>query len=46
MKDTTEIRRGEELDTGKLRAFLRENLNATTDEIEISQFPAGSSNLT
>lgn len=46
MKDTTEIRPGEEINAENLRAFLRENLGATTDEIEVSQFPAGSSNLT
>ncbi len=46
MKDTTEIRAGEELNTENLQTFLRENLNVKTDEITISQFPAGSSNLT
>jgi len=42
MKDTTEIRLGEELNAENLRAFLRENLGTAMDEIEISQFPAGS----
>ena len=46
MKDTTEIRKGEELDKEKLSAFLENNLTETTGEIEISQFPAGASNLT
>ncbi len=46
MKDTAEIRPGEELNAENLHSFLRENLNQKTDEIEISQFPAGSSNLT
>ncbi|CAN5266310.1 phosphotransferase family protein [soil metagenome] len=46
MKDTTKIRLGEELNTENLQTFLRENLNVKTDEIKISQFPAGSSNLT
>lgn len=46
MKDTKPIRPGEELDTEKLVDFLRENLNIETAEIEISQFPGGSSNLT
>ncbi len=46
MKDTAEIRPGEELNAENLHSFLRENLSAETDEIEISQFPAGSSNLT
>ncbi len=46
MKDTTDIRLGEELNTENLQTFLRENLDVKTDEITISQFPAGSSNLT
>jgi aminoglycoside phosphotransferase (APT) family kinase protein len=46
MKDTQPIRQGEELNETNLAEFLRENLNAKTDEIEIKQFPAGSSNLT
>ena len=46
MKGTVEIRPGEELNAENLHSFLRKNLNAKTDEIEISQFPAGSSNLT
>lgn len=46
-RDTEPIRAGEELNEANLRAFLRENLGAReTGEIEISQFPAGSSNLT
>ena len=46
MSDTKPIREGEELDEANLQEFLRENLNAKTGEIKISQFPAGSSNLT
>lgn len=46
MKDTKPIRQGEELDAENLRNFLREKLNVKTDEIDISQFPGGSSNLT
>ena len=46
MKDTEPIRQGEELNAENLRQFLRENLNELSDYIEISQFPAGSSNLT
>ena len=46
MSDTKPIRHGEELNAGNLKTFLRENINAETAEIEISQFPAGSSNLT
>ncbi len=46
MSDTNPIRQGEELDAKNLQSFLRENLNIKTDDIEISQFPGGSSNLT
>lgn len=46
MEDTKQIRTGEELNAENLRDFLREKLNLKTDEIEILQFPAGSSNLT
>ncbi len=46
MSDTKPIRYGEELNEKNLVEFLRENLNVKTDEIEISQFPGGSSNLT
>ncbi len=46
MNDTKPIRQGEEFNTENLVEFLRENLNSKTDEIEISQFPGGSSNLT
>lgn len=46
MNDTKPIRQGEELNAENLQTFLRKNLNLITDEIEISQFPGGSSNLT
>ena len=46
MNDTKPIRQGEELNTENLAEFLREKLNLKTNEIEISQFPAGNSNLT
>lgn len=46
MSDTKPIRQGEELNTENLQNFLREKLNVSSDEIEISQFPGGSSNLT
>ena len=46
MNDTKPIRQGEELNAAGLAEFLRENLGFNTDEIEISQFPGGSSNLT
>lgn len=45
-QDTKPIRHGEELNVENLQAFLRENLDVKTDEIEILQFPSGSSNLT
>jgi aminoglycoside phosphotransferase (APT) family kinase protein len=45
-EDTKPIRQGEELNAANLREFLRENFDLKNDEIEISQFPAGSSNLT
>ena len=46
MDDTLPIRQGEELNHENLQHFLRDNLDLNADEIEISQFPAGSSNLT
>ncbi len=46
MNDTKPIRQGEEFNAENLQTFLRENLNLKVDEITISQFPAGSSNLT
>lgn len=46
MQDTKPIRSGEELNEANLAEFLREKLNVETDEIKISQFPGGSSNLT
>lgn len=46
MNDTKPIRPGEELDTEKLVDFLREEVSIKSAEIEISQFPGGSSNLT
>jgi aminoglycoside phosphotransferase (APT) family kinase protein len=45
-EDTKPIRPGEELAEANLREFLQANFPETTGEIEISQFPAGSSNLT
>ena len=46
MNDTKTIRPGEELNAENVGEFLREKLNLKSGEIEISQFPAGSSNLT
>jgi aminoglycoside phosphotransferase (APT) family kinase protein len=45
-RDTKPIRAGEELNEANLKGFLQEKLHLETGEIEISQFPAGSSNLT
>ena len=45
-RDTKPIRPGEELNETKLQAFLSENLDIKSGEIEILQFPSGSSNLT
>ncbi len=45
-QDTKPIRPGEELNETKLAGFLSENLDITSGEIEILQFPSGSSNLT
>jgi aminoglycoside phosphotransferase (APT) family kinase protein len=46
MSDTKPIRQGEELNKAELSEFLRDKLNLKADEIEILQFPGGSSNLT
>jgi aminoglycoside phosphotransferase (APT) family kinase protein len=44
--DTKPMRPGEELGEDNLREFLLASFPEATGEIEISQFPAGSSNLT
>jgi aminoglycoside phosphotransferase (APT) family kinase protein len=44
--DTATIRSGEELDIQRLSAYLHDHLGVETDEVNITQFPAGSSNLT
>jgi aminoglycoside phosphotransferase (APT) family kinase protein len=46
MSDTKPIRHGEELNEANLQEFLHANFPEAKGEIEISQFPAGSSNLT
>ncbi|NOT46299.1 MAG: phosphotransferase family protein [Acidobacteria bacterium] len=46
MKETTEVRAGEELDVVSLAAYLREKLVNGAGPVEIAQFPGGSSNLT
>ena len=51
--DTRPVRSGEELDWGRLEAWLRENLHASNipdldlrERMEVAQFPGGHSNLT
>lgn len=46
--DTIPVRKGEELNTDRLDAFLIENIEGLSKEapLEIEQFPAGASNLT
>ena len=46
MNESAPIRKGEELDTTSLSRYLRARLDNTEGEIEVEQFPAGSSNLT
>ena len=42
----TEIRQGEELDMGKLLAYLQQKLPANNGPLSLRQFPGGFSNLT
>jgi aminoglycoside phosphotransferase (APT) family kinase protein len=44
--EVTEVRAGEELDERSLSEFIRSNFSTPVSDLEISQFPAGSSNLT
>lgn len=44
--ETRPIRKGEELDAERLRAFLSERFDTHHNDLVIEQFPAGSSNLT
>ena len=46
MAETRAVRPGEEIDIERLSAFLRQELDLSNGEIEVEQFPAGSSNLT
>lgn len=46
MTDTQPVREGEELDADALRQYLCAELGENARDLEISQFPAGSSNLT
>jgi len=45
-RDTEKIRQGEELNEANLREFLGERFSNAPGEIEVLQFPSGSSNLT
>lgn len=46
MAETSPVRPGEELDVARLSAFLSDQLDLSSGEIDVEQFPAGSSNLT
>src|SRR5437763_1754404 len=46
MPETASVRPGEEIDGTRLGAFLSKQLDLCVGEIEVEQFPAGSSNLT
>ena len=46
MGETKPVRPGEEIDVTRLGAFLSRELDLSRSEIEVMQFPAGSSNLT
>lgn len=46
MRETVPTREGEELDDDRLLGFLSSRLTDSQGELEILQFPAGSSNLT
>jgi aminoglycoside phosphotransferase (APT) family kinase protein len=46
MGETTDIRRGEELNIQNLSEYLSSKLSETSGKILVEQFPAGSSNLT
>src|SRR6476661_5387616 len=46
MMETQTVRPGEEFSTERLRTYLEEKLGLGGGEIELLQFPAGSSNLT
>ncbi len=46
MDEATKIRKGEELDTRKVEAFLRDVIPGLEGAMAIQQFPSGASNLT
>lgn len=46
LDEPTTVRRGEELDTTKLAAYLADSLPETSGQLVVEQFPSGFSNLT
>jgi Predicted aminoglycoside phosphotransferase len=46
MLETMSARMGEEIDIDRLTDFLRTHFSGSSEDVSISQFPAGSSNLT
>jgi aminoglycoside phosphotransferase (APT) family kinase protein len=46
LDQTAQIRPGEELDLGRLSAYLRATLPVPVDTLAVEQFPGGHSNLT
>lgn len=44
--DVIEVRKGEDFDREKVKAYLMENLNLPDKPMEVKQFPSGASNLT
>ena len=46
LNTTAKPRPGEELDAGRLAAYLRDKLPHLAGSVEVEQFPAGHSNLT
>lgn len=44
--DVIEVRKGEEFDREKVKAYLIEKLDLRDEPMEVKQFPSGSSNLT
>ena len=46
MAETSAIRSGEQIDTASLAAYLSSHLRTAFADLQIEQFPAGSSNLT
>jgi aminoglycoside phosphotransferase (APT) family kinase protein len=46
MNETAAVRKGEELDSDRLADFLRQSLPTPFVDLNVLQFPAGSSNLT